>query len=142
MTLVDTIFVVLAALQVIAIGVMIWVGLAMMDTAKKGQKAMQPTLDEVKAVTEAGTTIATHAKEKGMAALNRVKAVAGVVKKRIGTTVRVAKELKPGAEEAATGIQQHRESALGTAQKVGEIARGLGRVRAAAEAASRARQES
>jgi hypothetical protein len=141
MTNFDTFVVAIAVIQIVAVILMGMAGFSMMETAKRGQKVWKPALDEAKAIATVGSGIARNAAQQGTAAAARVKAITELVKRRVDTTVRIAKEIKPGANGAASELQQQRASALDAARKVGGLARSVNRVRSAVESAARAAKE-
>src|SRR5690348_16895799 len=98
MTLLDRIVMAMAVVQALAVVGMGVAGAMMFETFRKAKKAADPALNAAKAVADAGGTIVEHARTDGMAAIKRVTDVAQVVKRRAETTVRIAKQIRPGAE--------------------------------------------
>jgi hypothetical protein len=138
MTLLDGFFVGMAALQVIAVGVMGFVAARCVETAKSGQSQVQPALQEVKALAETGKAFANHARADGMTAMNRVKSVTERVKQRVETTKRIAGELKPHTQTTITQVRTTTADLVHTAQQVSSLTQRLSRLKSAAEAAAQA----
>ena len=141
MTTLDRIILAIALLQILAIGLMAVSGFLFYATYKRGKTAVQPALDEVHAIAGSGKALADRARRDGLAAVNRTKAVVAAVKRRAATTVRIAKEIKPGAQAAVSEAQRQRAAAVEATQRLTAITRGLGRIRGAAESAARAARE-
>ena len=143
-TPVDTVFMALAAVEIIAVGAMLYVGLKLVETAKKGQQTVEPALNEAKAVAELGKAIAEHARKDGEKTARRVKLVFDRVRHRVEHTKRVVKELKPGGQETALALRTAHEKGqqvARTARSLGGLAQSLGRVGSAARAAADAARE-
>ena len=138
MTAMDSVFVGLAAIQLIAVGWMAWVAMQMLETARKGQRQVQPAVREVKALVGTGKALAEHARKDGQVVVGRVKAVVGKVRERLETTRRIALEIRPSVRETASELQSTREDLARTASTVGDVAQRLSRVGAAARSATRA----
>src|SRR3569833_2303493 len=139
MTGMDTFFVVMAIVDVIAVAGMVYVAARMLDTLKQGQQQAEPAIREAKAVAEMGKALAIHARDNGTAVAGRIKNVATKVQRRFQTTRQIVTELAPPTREAAEAARAAQKSVKETATSIAEIARGMGRIRAAAEAANRAR---
>lgn len=143
MTLFDILFVSLAGLELVAVGVLAYVGLQVLQTMKKAQKTVEPTLSEAKAVAQVGAAMANHARANGEVVAKRVKLVADRVRHRVEHTKRVVKELKPQGEQASHAIQavgDRTREAVQTARTLGDLAQRIRRVKAAAQAAADAAQ--
>lgn len=145
MTGMDTFFVTMAILDVIAIAGMALAGIRMMEKAREGLAKIDPALREVKALTETGQALAAHAKKDGLIITQRVKTLVAVVKRRVNTTKQIIGELRPRSAETAATVRETaaavRASSAELANKartVNDLAQRLGRVRTAAEAAIRA----
>lgn len=145
MTNADTFFVFMAVVDFLAVATMGYLGMQYLASAKRGQKQLQPALNEAKSVVERGKALATHAKEQGGATFAHVKEVAGKVKQRVDTTTRIAKELKPGAEDAGEairdGVRESKRDLAHHAETAHEWAGRFNRLRIAAGAAARAASE-
>jgi hypothetical protein len=149
MTGMDTFFVTMAILDVIAIAGMALAGIRMMEKAREGLAKVDPALREVKALTETGQALAAHAKKDGLVISKRVMTLVEVVKRRVNTTRQIISELKPQGVETATTVRETAEAVRATsadlankARTVNDLAQRLGRVRSAAEAAVRAGRDS
>lgn len=145
MTGMDTFFIAMAVFDVIFIAAMVFAGIKMLETTREGIARLDPALREIKAITETGKTLATHAKKDGLAVTQRVKTLVEVVKRRVHTTRQIIDELKPRSAETAATVRETasalRETSADLANKartVNDLAQRLGRVRSAAEAAVRA----
>jgi hypothetical protein len=138
MTLIDTIVVVLAILQVIAVALMAFVGVQMLETARRGQQMLSPALLEVKALTETGKAVAEHAREDGLHIAGRIKNVAAKVRQRWETTRKIIRELKPQAQATTTEVQRTQQDVATTTATLRDLAERAGRVRNAVSAASAA----
>lgn len=138
MTLIDTIVLVMAVLQVIAVGLMVYAGVQMLETGKRGQQMLNPALLEVKALAETGKALAEHAKTDGTRIAGRVKEVAGRVRRRVETTRKLLRELKPQAQAATTEVQRTRQDVASTTHTLRDLAVRAGRVRNAVRAATTA----
>jgi methyl-accepting chemotaxis protein len=143
MTGFDVFFLVMAAIDLVALVLLTLVGMRMIATARQGQQRAAPAIREVRALAETGKALASHARKDGQIVLERVKAVSGKVKERVETTKRIASELRPSAKEAASNVQETAararekgERVQGTARSLGDMARRVGRIRSAAEAAA------
>jgi uncharacterized membrane-anchored protein YhcB (DUF1043 family) len=143
-TLTDTLFVAFAAVDLIAVGIIGFVAMKLLETAKKGQQTVEPALNEAKAVADVGKAIADRVREDGTATARRVKVVLDRVKHRVEHTKRVVQELKPGGQETGQALQiagEKSRQAVHTARSVGDIAQRLGRLRTAAHAAADAARD-
>jgi len=138
MTGFDIFFVVLATLDIIFVALLAFIGLHMLETAKRGQQQVEPALREAKSVADRGKAMAKHAQEDGLATAARVKAVVQKVKQRVETTKRIAGELKPHGQETSQAVQQSREELARKAESAKDLGRRLGRLKAAAQAAAEA----
>src|SRR2546426_7793010 len=56
-TMMDKLFVAMAAIEMIAVGALIYAALKLLETAKKGQQRVQPAVNEAKAVAALGKAI-------------------------------------------------------------------------------------
>lgn len=144
----DTFFITMAGLDGIAIALMALFGIRMLENAREGVAKADPALREVKALAEAGKALATHAQKDGLVIAQRVKSLAGTVKRRVNTTKQILGELKPRSaetaatvREAAANVRETSTDLANKARKVNDLAQRLGRVRSAAEAAVRAGRE-
>lgn len=142
MTDLDKIMLAFAVVQVLGIVLMVGTALGMLETLKRARRITQPALNEAKSVVSTGKAVIDRARIDGLATVNRVKVVSRTVKRRVQTTARIARELKPNAEAAVAEIREQQRAATEAKQHLGEIARGLGRVRAAVESARRAARDS
>lgn len=143
MTVFDIVFVVLAGLELLAVGGLAYAGLQAVQTMKKAQRTVEPTLSEAKAVAQVGAAMANHARASGEDVAKRVKLVADRVRHRVEHTTRVVKELKPQREQATQAIQvagDKTREAVQTARTLGDLAQRIRRVKSAAQAAADAAQ--
>jgi hypothetical protein len=132
----DIAFVSVAVISLISVGVMAWVGLQMKQTMQTGQRRVQPAIREAQELAQHGKTMAEGAKARGMAMTTRVQAVTAKLKQRVETTRRIAGELKPHGSE---GIGVAPARPLGVSHKaatLGDMARRITRVSAAARSAA------
>jgi hypothetical protein len=136
-TTLDIVFIAFAVIDLIALAVMAWVGLQFMRIAKQGQRTVGPALREARQLATLGKAMATETRTAGMDAFGRIKAVARKVKQRVETTRRIAGELKPARETAATAADVSKDLAA-RAHTAGDMVQRLGRVKRAADAAVRA----
>ena len=141
MTGADSFFVAMAVVDLIALAAMGYIGMQYLGSAKRGQKQLQPALNEAKSLAERGKLLATHAREKGGATAAHVKEVAGKVKQRAETTARIAKELKPVTIETAEALRDGQKELAHHAESAHDWATRLNRLRIAAGAAARAAGE-
>jgi len=129
-------FAVVDGLAVVGMGTAGWL---LLKTAKRAQGQLQPAIQEVQAVVGLGKAMADHARTDGRAAFERVKAVTGAVRRRVETTRRIVRELKPAAQETALAVQEtvgEKQADLArTSAAVGDLGKRLGRLRAATQAA-------
>jgi len=144
MTGMDTFFVTMAILDVIAIAGMAFAGIRMMEKAREGLTKIDPALREIKALSETGQALAAHVKKDGLVMTHRVKTLVEVVKRRVNTTKQIIGDLKPRTAETVATVRETaaavRETSADLANKartVNDLAQRLGRVRSAAEAAVR-----
>lgn len=137
----DTFFVVMAIIEVICIAAMGYVASMMMQTARKGQRRVQPLVREALGLQQLGQAMVSQAKSQGGAVVTRVKTVAALVKRRVDTTRRIAGEVLPPARQAATEAKEVQVDLSRKAQVLGDMARRLGRVKTAAESAVAAARE-
>jgi hypothetical protein len=134
----DYFFVAMALLDVVFVGVMGFVAMKMLETARRGQRKVEPALREARALAGLGKAMAERGKKDGLEVIARVKTVAARVKQRVETTKHIVQELKPAARQTGLAVREHGETLARTAATVGDIARRLGRVKSAADAATSA----
>jgi len=138
MTPADTAFLVLAILQGIAVAVMLATGIGVLETVRRARKGADPALARARAVAAGGRSLVEHAREDATGSVERSRKAWERVRARFARVARIAREMLPQAQGAAEGVVREQQQALGVARRVGGIARGLGRVKGAAEAAARA----
>ncbi len=131
----DTFFVVMAIIEVVCVAAMGYVASMMMQTARKGQRRVQPLMREVQGLQQLGQAMANQTKTQGSAVVSRVKAVTSLVKRRVETTRKIAGEVMPPAQQAAAEVKEVQVDLSRKAQVLGDMARRLGRVKHAAESA-------
>jgi methyl-accepting chemotaxis protein len=151
-TTLDYVFIGLAVFDLIFLVAMGIIGLQLMEKAKRGQESMQPALEKSSSLVDRGKTLALEVKNDAERVIAQVTDVAGKVKRRYETTKRIAMELKPAGEETVSAVQQTaaqvketvttvretREDLSRKASTLSDMARRLGRVKSAAEAAAEA----
>lgn len=138
MSTLDIVIVSLAGLQVLALTLMAVTGYLAYRTGMRTYGAAKPALDRASAIAGTGKALADRVRTDGLARVKKVQAVAAAVKKRVQTTVRIARELKPGAQATVEEAKRQRAPLENTTHRVGAIARGLARIRTAAERAREA----
>jgi hypothetical protein len=138
MTGMDTFFVVIAAIDLIAVGVMAAYAVRMLQTAREAQRRAEPAIRGARAVADIGQSLATRVSTDGRHVAERVTGVAERVKRRVQTTRRIAAELKPGGSEAADAVRQASTDIAGRARSMTEMAQRLQRLKTATQAAARA----
>ncbi len=138
MTPMDRVFVAFAALQLVSVGLIAWVGFRMLETIKRAQARVQPAMREVRALAGTGKALAEHAKRDGTSTITRVHGLLDRLHARVAHTRRVLEALKPAGKETFTALRSTAGDVAGTAERIGDVAQRLSRLKTAAEAAAQA----
>lgn len=141
MTTMDGVFAALAALDLLALGALVWMGLAMAATWRRVRAGAGPALGHAAGLARAGAQVAEHARSSGETMVARVRGVTTAVRRRVATTRKVAVSLKPSVSETAGAVRSSAADIAGKAVAAGTFLRRAGRLKAAAEAASIAARE-
>lgn len=134
----DTFFVVMAVVEVICVAAMAYVLTMFMQTARKGERRIQPLLREAIGLKQLVTAMAQHTQSQAAAVVDRVLTVTAMVKRRVDTTQKIAREVIPTAQQAASEAKEMHADFSRKAVTLSDMARRLGRVKAAAESAATA----
>lgn len=134
----DIAFLSLAALQLIAMGLLAAYGVAMLGTMKKAQRRAQPAINEARALAQMGLAMATHTRDESLSMAARVKGVVTKVRARVETTKRIVGELKPHGRETALAARETRAAVARRARQARDVGFRLLRLKNAAEAAAKA----
>ena len=137
----DTFFVVMAVVEVICVAAMAYVATMFMQTARKGERRVQPLLREVVGLKQLAVAMAQHTQSQATAVIGKVTSVTALVKRRVDTTQKIAREVLPTAQQTATGAKEMQADFSRKAVVLGDLARRLGRVKAAAESAATVARE-
>jgi hypothetical protein len=141
MSTMDSALVVFAVIDVVAVAMLAYIGAQLMETAQTGKKRLQPVMDEANKLTNEGKAVAQRATTGGKEIVGRVKSTVNDVKARTNRTKRLVSEIHPKALETGQTVVAGGRSALTTAAAVGSMAKRLGRVASAADAARHAAQD-
>lgn len=137
----DTALVVFAVVDVVAIAMLAYVGAQLMETAQNGKRRLQPVMDEARKISDEGKSVAERVTSGGKEIVERVKATIDDVKARAHRTRRLVSEIHPKAIETGQVVVEGSRSAMATAVTVGTVAKRLGRIASAAEAARSAARD-
>ena len=135
MSTMDSALVVFAVIDVVAIAMLAYVGAQMMETAQNGKKRLQPVMDEAKKISNEGKTVAERVKTGGTEIVDRVKATVSDLKARTARTKRLVSEIHPKALETGQTVVDGGRTAAATASTLGSMAKRVGRIAGAAQAA-------
>lgn len=135
MTTADTVFVVMAIVDGIALAIMVYIAVRLLETGKKVQRRAGPAIQEARSIAGTGKALADQVRGDGEAMNRRVREVAGRVRRRLENTRHIVSELRPGGRETPAGAVV---GAARNARALGDMTRRLGRIKSAADAAAAA----
>lgn len=138
MTTMDGVFVALAALDLLALAVLVSTALAIAATARRGRDKAQPAIQRSAGLVRSGAQVVEHARSSSERINGCVRGVTTAVRRRVETTRKIAASLGPAASETAGAVRESGADIVGKAVSAGTFLRRAQRLRAAAEAASAA----
>jgi hypothetical protein len=141
MSTMDSALVVFAVIDIVAIAMLAYVGAQLMETAQNGKKRLQPVMDEAGKITNEGKAVAERVSTGGKEIADRVKATVNQVKVRTNRTKHLISEIHPKALETGQTVVEGGRSALSTATTLGSMAKRVGRIAGAAQAARNAARD-
>ena len=141
MSTMDSALVVFAVIDVVAIAMLAFVGAQLMETAQTGKKRLKPVMDEANKLTSEGKAVAERVTTGGKEIAGRVMTTVNDLKAKTTRTKRLVSEIHPKALETGQSVVEGSRSALATASTLGSMAKRVGRIASAAEAARKAAQD-
>jgi len=138
MTTMDWFFVAFAAFDVLFVIGMVVAASLMWKTTQGGLEKAGPALRELNALRETGAAMANHLKTDGLAAAKRIQAVVGAVKRRVATTRRILREIRPHAAETSLRVRETSADLAQQAQSANDMMQRLSRLKSAVAAAGQA----
>jgi phosphoserine phosphatase len=141
MTIGDTFLVVMALIQFIAVAGMAWVGLRVMDTAKRGGRVVAPAAEKARALAEIGQSLSNKVRGDGLKVAARVLTVSERVAARVERARKAVADIRPVATETVAAVRETGQDVATKAAAVSGFAQRLSRLSKAAAAAREAARQ-
>lgn len=105
MTTGDTVFFCLLLVQVTTLAALVWLGTRLVEIFRRAQRLSEPSLREVRAVTEILQSAGRRAGRDGAHMVVRIRTLGGRLHARVERTRSLVRELRPDREAAARAVE-------------------------------------